>query len=58
MSHITSVQNKQNGISLGGTTGKDKTATGNLISKIRTNPSKKAYFLRGVSKILSYFGQQ
>jgi hypothetical protein len=43
---------------LGETTGKDKTAKGNLISKIRTNPSKKAYFIRGVSKISDYFGQQ
>jgi hypothetical protein len=24
----------------------------------RTNPSKKAYFIRGVSKISDYFGQQ
>jgi hypothetical protein len=37
---------------------KIKTAKGNLISKIRTNPSKKAYFIRGVSKISDYFGQQ
>jgi hypothetical protein len=44
------------GISLGRTTGKDKPAKGNLISNMRTNPSKKAYFIRGGSKISDDFG--
>jgi hypothetical protein len=40
----------QNGFSPGGTTGKDKTTRGNLISNMKTNPSKKAYFIRGYLK--------
>jgi hypothetical protein len=46
------------GISLGGTTGKGKTVSSNLILNMRTNPSKSPYFIRGNSKISDDFGQQ
>jgi hypothetical protein len=53
----TSVQ-KQNDIPSHSILTKIKTAKGNLISNMMTNPPKKAYFIRGVSKISDYFGQQ
>jgi hypothetical protein len=44
-------ENPKNGISSHSILTKIKTATSNMISNMGTNPSQKAYFIKGFSEI-------